>query len=68
MPAWITSLLRALMPGAEGVFRFEDQHFAALRGQRTGDGEADHSGADHGAFDFFHGLVAEFVQRLRRQG
>jgi hypothetical protein len=54
--------------GAEGVFGFEDQHLAALRGQRTGDGEADHTGADHGAFDFFHGLVAEFAQRLHRQG
>ena len=45
---------------AERALGFEQQHFAALRGEFARHGEADDAGADDGAIDFFHGdSVAE---------
>jgi hypothetical protein len=40
MPAWMTSLLRALMPVPKCAFGFEDQHVASRCGQRTGNRKA----------------------------
>ena len=63
MPAWMTSLLRALVPvpkvaenvavvaakGAKGVGGFQHHHFAPLQRQRARHRQADHAGADdHG--------------------
>jgi hypothetical protein len=40
--------------GAEGRFGFEDNHLAAPVGKLPCHGEADDTGADHHAIDFFH--------------
>jgi hypothetical protein len=55
--------------GAEGALRLRgsitSRPWAASAARH---GEADDAGADHGAIDFFHEVVAEFAQGLCRQG
>ena len=57
MPAWMTSLLRELGPRPDGVFRLNEDDFAASPRHRARDRETDHTGPDDGAFDGVHGSL-----------
>jgi hypothetical protein len=56
MPAWMTSLLRALVPVPKACC-LQHQHLAPLQRQRTGHRQADHAGADHHCIDLIHANV-----------
>ena len=53
MPAWITSELRELVWVPKALLGLQHHDLAPAHRQPARDGEADHAGADHGAFDSF---------------
>ena len=57
MPAWMTSLLRELIPVPMASSAYDDDDLAASPRQRARDRETDHAGADDEAFDGVHGSL-----------
>ena len=54
MPAWITSLLRALMPDADALGRLEDQRLASAERKLARDRQSHDARADDHRFDVIH--------------
>ena len=54
MPAWMTSLLRALVAGAEVLGGFEHERCATTQGELACHRQSDDPGPDDDGVDVFH--------------